>query len=724
MHFEHLNLELKRYFGFTSFKGQQENIIKNLLKGKNSFVIMPTGAGKSMCYQLPSLILDGTSIVVSPLIALMKNQVDFLRGNSLKDSVAHVINSTLTKAEITKVEKDVLTNETKILFVAPESLVKPSLINFLKSVKISFLAIDEAHCISEWGHDFRPDYRNIRKVIDKINHNIPIIALTATATPKVQEDILKNLKIKDAKIFKASFNRPNLYYEVRKKSKDVIVEIVKFIKKNKSKSGIIYCLSRKKVEELTKTLKVNDIKAVPYHAGLDAKTRSLNQDLFLKEDCDIVVATIAFGMGIDKPDVRFVIHHDIPKSLESYYQETGRAGRDGGEGHCLAFYSYKDVEKLENFLSKKTVSERELGTALLNEMVSYAETPISRRKFILHYFGEAFNEEDDLKKMDDNLRFPKNKIDASEALFLLLNVIKKTNEYLKTREIVKIMVGVNNSIINNHRLQNSSFFGKGSNYDKSSWNSLISQASISGYIKKNIENYGVLKLNEKGIQYLKKQTPFSIYLDKKKDDIDENIANSIINDDNLRDILLELRKKVADKNKIPPYTVFQDASINDMTLKYPVNHEEMKNIHGVGEGKAKKYGTEFIKVIEDYVKKNNIMRNEEYTVKSTGSNSTLKLFLIQSIDRKLPLPDIAFAKGMSMDALLSEAETIVYSGTKLNIDYWLDEVFDEDQQEELYEYFLDSKTDDVNVALNEFQGEFDEDEIRLYRLKFLSEVAN
>ena len=724
MHFEHLNLELKRYFGFTSFKGQQENIIKNLLKGKNSFVIMPTGAGKSMCYQLPSLILDGTSIVVSPLIALMKNQVDFLRGNSLKDSVAHVINSTLTKVEITKVEKDVVTNETKILFVAPESLVKPSLINFLKSVKISFLAIDEAHCISEWGHDFRPEYRNIRKVIDKINHNIPIIALTATATPKVQEDILKNLKIKDAKIFKTSFNRPNLYYEVRKKSKDVIVEIVKFIKKNKSKSGIIYCLSRKKVEELTKTLKVNDIKAVPYHAGLDAKTRSLNQDLFLKEDCDIVVATIAFGMGIDKPDVRFVIHHDIPKSLESYYQETGRAGRDGGEGHCLAFYSYKDVEKLENFLSKKTVSERELGTTLLNEMVSYAETPISRRKFILHYFGEAFNEEDDLKKMDDNLRFPKNKIDASEALLLLLNVINKTNENLKTKEIVKIMVGENNSIINNHRLQNSSFFGKGSNYDKSSWNSLISQASISGYIKKNIENYGVLKLNEKGIQYLKKQTPFSIYLDKKKDDIDENIANLIINDDNLRDILLELRKKVADKNKIPPYTVFQDASINDMTLKYPVNHEEMKNIHGVGEGKAKKYGTEFIKVIEDYVKKNKIMRNEEYTVKSTGSNSTLKLFLIQSIDRKLPLPDIASAKGMSMDALLSEAETIVYSGTKLNIDYWLDEVLDEDQQEELYEYFLDSKTDDVNVALNEFQGEFDEDEIRLYRLKFLSEVAN
>ena len=724
MHFENLNLELKSYFGFTSFRGHQEEIIKNLLSGKNSFVVMPTGGGKSMCYQLPSMILDGTSIVVSPLIALMKNQVDFLRGNSLKDSVAHVINSTLTKVEITKVKKDILSNETKILFVAPETLTKPNLIDFLKSVKISFLAIDEAHCISEWGHDFRPEYRNIRKVMDQINRNIPIIALTATATPKVQEDILKNLKIKDSKIFKASFNRPNLYYEVRAKTKDVIIDIVKFVKKNKSKSGIIYCLSRKKVEELTKTLNVNDIKAVPYHAGLDAKTRSINQDLFLKEDCDVVVATIAFGMGIDKPDVRFVIHHDIPKSLESYYQETGRAGRDGGEGHCLAFYSYKDVEKLEKFLSKKTVSERELGTALLNEMVSYAETSISRRKFILHYFGEAFNVEDDLRKMDDNLRFPKNKIDASKNLFLLLNVIEKTNQNLKSKELVKLLVGESNSIINSQRLQNSPFFAEGSNYDKSFWNSLISQASIAGYIKKNIENYGVIKLNEKGIQYLKKEGYFSIYLDKKKNDIDENIPRSTINDENLRGILLELRKKVADKNKIPPYTVFQDTSINDMTLKYPVNQEEMKNIHGVGESKAKKYGTEFIKLIEGYVNRNNITRNEEYTVKTTGSKSALKLYLIQSIDRKLPLTDIAFAKGMSMDALLSEAETIVYSGTKLNIDYWLDEVFDEDQQEELREYFLDSKTDDVNVALNEFQGEFDEDEIRLYRLKFLSEVAN
>ena len=724
MHFEHLNLELKRYFGFTSFKGHQEDIIKNLLKGKNSFVVMPTGSGKSMCYQLPSLILDGTSIVVSPLIALMKNQVDFLRGNSLKDSVAHVINSTLTKMEITRVKKDVLSNETKILFVAPESLVKINLINFLKTIKISFLAVDEAHCISEWGHDFRPEYRNIRKVIDKINHKIPIVALTATATPKVQKDILKNLKIKDAKIFKASFNRPNLYYEVRTKTKNVIIDIVKFVKKNKSKSGIIYCLSRKKVEELSKILNVNDISAVPYHAGLDAKTRAFNQDLFLKEDCDIVVATIAFGMGIDKPDVRFVIHHDIPKSLESYYQETGRAGRDGGEGHCLAFYSYKDVEKLEKFLSKKTVSERELGTALLNEMVSYAETSISRRKFILHYFGEVFNVEDDLKKMDDNLRFPKRKIDASKDLFLLLKVIKKTNQNLKTKELVKFMVGESNSIINTHGLQNSTLFGNGSNYDKSFWNSLISQASISGYIKKNIENYGLIKLNEKGIQYLKKQTHFSIHLDKKKDDIVESISKSTINDDKLRDILLELRKKVADKNKIPPYTVFQDASINDMTLKYPLNQEEMKNIHGVGEGKAKKYGTEFIKVIEGYVNKNNIIRNEEYTVKTTGLKSSLKLYLIQSIDRKLPLTDIAFAKGMSMDALISEAETIVYSGTKLNIDYWLDEIFDEDQQKDLYHYFLDSETDNINEALNEFEGEFDEDELRLYRLKFLSEVAN
>ena len=725
MHFEHLNLELKRYFGFTSFKGHQEEIIKSLLSGKNSFVIMPTGAGKSLCYQLPSLLLNGTSIIVSPLIALMKNQVDFLRGNSLSDSIAHVINSTLTKTEINKVKNDVFNNKTKILFVAPESLVKLNLINFLKSVKISFLAIDEAHCISEWGHDFRPEYRNIRKVLDQINKNTPIMALTATATPKVQQDILKNLKIKDAEIFKASFNRPNLYYEVREKTKDVIIDIVKFVKNNKSKSGIIYCLSRKKVEELTKTLKVNDISAVPYHAGLDSKTRSKNQDSFLKEDCDVVVATIAFGMGIDKPDVRFVIHHDIPKSLESYYQETGRAGRDGGEGHCLAFYSYKDVEKLENFLSKKTVSERELGTALLNEIVSYAETSISRRKFILHYFGEDFNIEDDLQKMDDNLRYPKDKIDATKELHLLLNIIKNTNQKLKTKEIVKIVVGETNSIINSYDLQKTSYFGEGSNKSISFWNSLVCQASISGFIKKNIENYGIIKLTDKGTEYLKNQFAFSIYLNEKKNNVIEEITlKPLINDENLRKILLELRKKVADKNKIPPYTVFQDTSINDMTLKYPLNTEEMKNIHGVGEGKAKKYGAEFLKVIYDYVECNNIIRNKEHIVKTTGSNSALKLYLIQSIDRKLPLPDIAFAKGMTMEALISEAETIVYSGTKLNIDYWLDEVFDEDQQDELHDYFLDSETDDISVALNEFGGEFDEDEIRLYRLKFLSEVAN
>ncbi len=728
MHFEHLNVELKRYFGFSSFKGHQEEIIKSLLNGKNSIVIMPTGAGKSLCYQLPSLLLKGTSIVVSPLIALMKNQVDFLRGNSLNDSIAHVINSTLTKNEITKVKNDILNKKTKILFVAPETLVKLDLIRFLKSVKISFLAIDEAHCISEWGHDFRPEYRNIRKVTDQINKNTPIIALTATATPKVQEDILKNLNIKDAKIFKASFNRPNLYYEVRKKTKEVVIDIVRFVKNNKSKSGIIYCLSRKKVEELTKTLSVNDINAVPYHAGLDSKIRSQNQDSFLKEDCDVVVATIAFGMGIDKPDVRFVIHHDIPKSLESYYQETGRAGRDGGEGHCLAFYSYKDIEKLEKFLSKKTVSERELGTALLDEMVSYAETSISRRKFILHYFGEYFNVEDDLQKMDDNLRFPKKKIDASKELHLVLNIIKKTNQKLKTKELVKTIVGESNSIINSYELQKKSFFGKGSCKSKLFWNSLICQASISGFIKKNIDNYGIIKLNDKGFECLKNEMAFSIYLNNNNNNNNNEIENfslkSSINDDNLKKILLELRKKVADRNKIPPYTVFQDISINDMTFKYPINMIEMKNIHGVGESKAKKYGSEFIKVIEEYVNNNGILRNEEHVVRTTGSNSTRKLYLIQSIDRKLPLPDIAFAKGMSMDALLTEAETIVYSGTKLNVDYWLNEVFDDDQQKNLHDYFLDSETDDINDAVNEFNGEFDEDEIRLYRLKFLSEVAN
>jgi ATP-dependent DNA helicase RecQ len=725
MHFEHLNLELKRYFGFTSFKGHQEEIIKNLLNGKNSFVIMPTGAGKSLCYQLPSLLLSGTSIVVSPLIALMKNQVDFLRGNSMKDSIAHVINSTLTKTEITNVKNDVTNNETKILYVAPESLVKSNFIEFLNKVKISFLAIDEAHCISEWGHDFRPEYRNIRKTIEQINQNIPIIALTATATPKVQDDILKNLKIKDSKIFKSSFNRPNLYYEVRAKTNDVVIDIVKFVKKHKSKSGIIYCLSRKKVEELTNTLNVNDIRAVPYHAGLDTKSRSLNQDAFLQEDCDVVVATIAFGMGIDKPDVRFVIHHDIPKSIESYYQETGRAGRDGGEGHCLAFYSFKDIEKLENFLSKKTVSERELGTALLNEMVSYAETSISRRKFILHYFGEDFDTGNDLRKMDDNLRFPKTKIDASKELNVLLNLIKKTNQKLKSKELVEIIVEEGNSITNSYDLQKVSFFGEKSNSDKSFWNSLITQASISGFIRKNIESYGVINLNEKGIQFLNQQSTFNIYLNKKTDNIiDNSRTKSPINDEKLRKVLLELRKKVADKNKIPPYTVFQDTSINEMTLKYPVNLDEMKNIYGVGESKAKKYGCSFVKVIKEYVTDNNIFRSDECIVKSTGSKSTLKLYLIQSIDRKLPLPDIAFAKGMSMNSLLKEAETIVYSGTKLNIDYWIDEIFDEDQQEELHDYFLDSETDDVNIALSKFEGEFDEDEIRLYRLKFLSEVAN
>ena len=723
-----LTEELKKIFGFSSFKGLQEEVIQNVLAKKNSFVIMPTGGGKSLCYQLPALMLEGTAIVVSPLIALMKNQVDAIRGISQDEGIAHVLNSSLTKTATEQVKKDIRNGITKLLFVAPESLSKEETLHFLKESKISFLAVDEAHCISEWGHDFRPDYRNLRYMLQQIDQDLPVIALTATATPKVQEDIMKNLQITEAKIFKSSFNRPNLYYEVRSKTAQVEIEIIKFIKERKGKSGIIYCLSRKKVEELAQILQVNDINAIPYHAGLDAKTRANNQDAFLKEECDVVVATIAFGMGIDKPDVRFVIHHDIPKSIESYYQETGRAGRDGGEGYCLAFYAYKDIEKLEKFMSGKPVAEQEIGLALLNEMIAYAETSISRRKFILHYFGESFDsEKGDPNKMDDNVRFPKTKVEAKEELLLLLNTIEQTREQFKAKEIVKTLVGQQNAIINSHHTAQLPIFGQGKHKNEAFWMALIRQANVAGHLKKDIETYWILTRTDSGRAFQTNATSFLMtedhaYTDKVKPVV--TIARDTVNDVPLKNLLLKLRKDIADKNEIPPYTVFQENSINDMTLKYPITVEEMINIHGVGEGKAKKYGPQFIHLIKQYVEENNIARPDDLVVKSTGANSGLKLYMIQSVDRKLPLEDIASAKGMNMTEFIQEMETIVFAGTKLNIDYWIDEILDEDQQEELHEYFMEAENDTIAEAIEEFEGDYDEEEIRLYRIKFTNEVAN
>ena len=723
-----LTEELKKYFGFSHFKGLQEEVIKNVLAQKNSFVLMPTGGGKSLCYQLPGLMSEGTAIVVSPLIALMKNQVDAIRGISQDDGVAHVLNSSLSKTAIEKVKKDIREGITKLLFVAPESLTKQGNLEFLKQSKISFLAIDEAHCISEWGHDFRPDYRNLRFMLEQIDRSLPVIALTATATPKVQEDIMKNLQITNAQIFKASFNRPNLYYEVRPKTDQVEFEIIKFIKERKGKSGIIYCLSRKKVEELAQILQVNAIKAIPYHAGLDAKTRAKNQDAFLKEECDVVVATIAFGMGIDKPDVRFVLHHDIPKSIESYYQETGRAGRDGGEGHCLAFYAYKDIEKLEKFMSGKPVAEQEIGVALLKEMVAYAETSISRRKFILHYFGEEFDsEKSDLQKMDDNIRFPKPKTEAQTELTLLLTAIKETREQFKAKEVVKTLVGEQNAIINSHHTASLDIFGKGQNKNKAYWMALIRQANVAGFLKKDIETYGIIRLTSNGKAYLTSPQSFMMTEDHSYKSMGRPSVGppkDVVNDKRLKKILLELRKTIANRNAVPPYTVFQENSINDMTLKYPISHEELVSIHGVGEGKAKRYGKEFLSRIQAYVDENEITRPDDLIVKSTGANSSLKLYMIQSVDRKLPLDDIASAKGMSMNDFINEMETIMFAGTKLDISYWIDELLDEDQQEELYAYFMEAESDDISQAIEEFDGDYDEEEIRLYRIKFMNEVAN
>ena len=722
-----LTEELKKHFGFSYFKGLQEDVITHILERKNAFVIMPTGGGKSMCYQLPALMSEGTAIVVSPLIALMKNQVDAIRGISQDDGVAHVLNSSLTKTAVEQVKRDIKTGVTKLLFVAPESLAKEDNLAFLKQTKLSFLAVDEAHCISEWGHDFRPDYRNLRFMLKQIDQDLPVIALTATATPKVQEDILKNLQITDAKVFKASFNRPNLYYEVRPKIDQVEIDIIKFIRERKGKSGIIYCLSRKKVEELAQTLQVNDINAIPYHAGLDAKTRANNQDAFLKEACDVVVATIAFGMGIDKPDVRFVIHHDIPKSIESYYQETGRAGRDGGEGHCLAFYAYKDIEKLEKFMSGKPVAEYEIGMALLQEMVAYAETSISRRKFILHYFGEFYDEALDTQKMDDNVRFPKSKSEAKEELSLLLKAIGGTREKFKAKEVVKTLRGEQNAIMISHHTADLPVYGQGKHKKEAYWMALIRQANVAGYLKKDIETYGVIKITPQGEEFLQHPQSFMMTEDHSYTDRPKPVMaapKDVVNDTALKSLLIKLRKEIADKNEVPPYTVFQENSINDMTLKYPISIDEMINIHGVGEGKAKKHGPAFIALIKRYVEENNIARPDDILVKSTGANSGLKLYMIQSVDRKLPLDDIASAKGMNMNEFIHEMETIVFAGTKLNINYWIDEILDEDQQEELHEYFMEAESDEIAEAIEEFDGEYEEEEIRLYRIKFTNEVAN
>ena len=691
---------------------------------------MPTGGGKSLCYQLPALMNPGTAIVISPLIALRKNQVDAIRGISEHEGVAHVLNSSLNKSEVSKVKSDIENGITKLLYVAPESLIKEEYVAFLKQQTISFVAIDEAHCISEWGHDFRPEYRNLKHIIEQID-NVPIIGLTATATEKVQEDILKTLGISDATTFKASFNRPNLFYEVRPKTKDVEKDIIRFVKQRIGKSGIIYCLSRKKVEEISQVLQVNNIKAVPYHAGLDAKTRVKHQDMFLMEDCDVVVATIAFGMGIDKPDVRFVIHHDIPKSLESYYQETGRAGRDDGEGYCLAFYAYKDIEKLEKFMASKPIAEQEIGHALLQEVVGYAETSMSRRKYLLHYFGEEFDEINGAgAAMDDNTKNPKKKHEAKDNVVKLLSVVRDTKDKYKSKDIVNAIVGKENALLNSHKTNLKPFFGCGKENDASYWMALLRQVLVVNFIRKEIEQYGVVKLTKEGEKYLADPSSFMMTEDHKysqeatADIITNEPSLGVSADEKLVRFLKDLRKKVAVKHGVPPFAVFQDPSLDDMALKYPITLEELSKVHGVGEGKARKFGKEFIGLISKYVEDNDVVRPDDLIVKSTGVNSGLKLYIIQNTDRKLPLIDIAKSKGLDMEKLIKEMEVIIFSGTKLNIDYSLDDLLDEDQQEEIYEYFMEAESDKIQDALDEFDGEYDEEELRLMRIKFINEVAN
>lgn len=723
-----LNKELKSLFGFSKFKGDQKLIISSLLNKKSLMVIMPTGAGKSLCFQLPALLSEGTALVVSPLIALMKNQVDVIRGISSSDGVAHVLNSSLNNSQVNNVKNDIIKGNTKLLYVAPESLAKEDYIEFLSKINISFLAVDEAHCISEWGHDFRPEYRNLKSILDRINNKIPIIALTATATSKVQDDIVKNLGIKNAEVFKSSFNRPNLFYEIKQKTEDVNRDIISFIKQREGKSGIIYCLSRKNVNELSQVLQLNNINALPYHAGLDSKVRVKNQDMFLMEECDVIVATIAFGMGIDKPDVRYVIHHDIPKSLESYYQETGRAGRDGGEGHCLAFYSHKDIEKLEKFMSGKTVAEQEQSFSLLDEMAAYAETSMSRRKFLLNYFGEDFDElKGEGALMDDNMKNPKPKKKVNDEVITVIKLIQHTKEQYRTKDLVAYITGKENNLLRSHKVIENKLFGCGKEKDSVFWNSLIRHLLVNKLLEKNIESYGVLKLNESSLNYLNEPTDFYISENHKYDSkktISISSVSKPINDKGLFKILVSERKRIAKHKNIPPYVIFQESSLEEMSLKYPINNEELRNINGVGEGKAKKFGDSFLKIISDYVKENEITRPEDLIIKTSGLNSSLKMFLIQSIDRKIPIEDIASNKGLDLNDIIKELETIIFSGTKINIDYMINDFFEEEQQEELYEFFIETESDDINIAIEEFQDEYEEFDLRLYRLKFINDVSN